>query len=196
MPPHRAIQHTSGANIPGVCKIRNFAKLLQLSLILPRELLDPNDVQGLLHPIWWLVPKQLPSPGLLSPFYALLLHGTSRHFTALHATITICDRCDIGVVGIANIIGNGLPMMLRLLAYWQQHWQPAWIDNIGHQLSLPSFAAHQIANTLMVCDNHSLSPVGVFEMEAVPRHTLWPIGGFNKLATLTKRSYGFGESSI
>ena len=108
----------------------------------------------------------------------------------------ICDRCDIGVVGIANIIGNGLPMMLRLLAYWQQHWQPAWIDNIGHQLSLPSFAAHQIANTLMVCDNHCLSPVGVFEMEAVPRHTLWPIGGFNKLATLTKRSYGFGESSI
>ena len=58
MPPHRAIQHTSGANIPGVCKIQNFAKLLQLSLILPRELLDPNDVQGLLHPIWWLVPKQ------------------------------------------------------------------------------------------------------------------------------------------
>ena len=47
--------------------------------------------------------------------------------------LLLCDNIGnvvaniiIGVVGmIANVIGNGLPMMLRLLVYWQQHWQPA-----------------------------------------------------------------------
>ena len=92
-------------------------------------------VQGFLPPFggWcpstslFLANLATDSSGLLFSFYTLVCWCDNTPCQAWCDNIgNVVANIIIGVVGmIANVIGNGLPMMLRLLVYWQQHWQPA-----------------------------------------------------------------------